>query len=191
MARIYGFGEGNISSINTGDPSINLYPKRKIYDIYFDHKGDCNNMPHITIVNRSGNINSDTVRFLEEFKPDIYVVSRFSDDVLEFTAYKPEVVIYYDNDVVIFNGEIIPPKLSDLDESQINTINKKGTEYLEKYIKEPIYFRGVTKRIVKRLIIEYLSQYKSKTTPITNKSDLRQLVSNLQNQLDELKRHIV
>lgn len=219
--RIYGLSHNNrktvgCTSININDPNLQLVSKTEIYRRLFDVGVYNENFPHISCVYQHGsNINSDTITYVENFKPDIFVVwCNGSVNILEHLRHRPKIIIGVDgiNKKITYNGEPILSQFNDLGKSNINRIlencsrgckeivNGKQiiignrSEFERLFYDEGFMYCAAFEGTIKRLILEYLTQYKDNPTiniaPKDDKADLLELVNNMQTQLNELRQRI-
>ena len=213
--KIYGFPRPSrnhigCSSINIGDPNLKLISKTEIYKQLFRVSHE--NLPHISWIYEHGtNINSDTITYVENFKPDIFIIhGSGSVNVLEHLKHRPKIIIIQNACSVICNGENIPLQFNDINETFINRIivnYHKGGQINGKYVvienrsdceklfySEGLFLCDAVNGCIKRLILEYLTQYKDnptiKATPRDEKAELLELVSTMRNQLNELEQRI-
>lgn len=142
--------------------------------------------------------------FLDNYKPDIYVGST-NDSVLGFISHKSKVLILinYLEKIIIYNGIVIKPQLSDVREELItraldNPIDfyigdtKTRSELADCFHKSHHLISSAYCNIIKRLVFEFIMQYHDNPTVTAtskkdNKTQLFELVTNLQKQLDEMK----
>lgn len=208
MLKLYSERINNCTSININDPSLTLMPKKLIYAKLFNIS-NIDGLPNISYKSLNSN-STNNCKLLDEihnYKPNIYI-GHTTDEILDFINYTPDVIILTGgfNCSIIYNRNDICPQFSDLDENDINHIIRTYTGSSSNGVSMKCnntsdvenkfqFFRNfAVQNIVNRLIIEFIMQYRDNptisATKKDNKTELLEIINNMQNQIDELKRRI-
>lgn len=208
--------EEQSSVLKLYDNPIKLITKRAIYDNVFGINSD--GLPDIIIMhNRESPFycSQQDIDRIDSINPDIYV-SYTNDAAINRIKSKPKLLILFDvsNKKITCNGTTIDVKFSDAgvtgNRISINGITKVYVNIAEmEYIFnldvywpyfEPDYSREYFTKInpfikmafinvTKRLIIEFIMQYRDNPTT-DKKAELLEIADNLQNQLNALRLRI-
>lgn len=215
-------GKHNCSSMIIDDPNFGLISKKDIYHSMFGI--DCDGLPNITLKRYISQkiFNSEAIKELDNFKADIYI-SSVDDKMLQFLNHKPRNIILLNkrNWTITHNDNIIVPQFSDIDEKYIKSTLGRNYWYKNEYVTFTIeiireqfdevilsnsvvssnsYVSSAFTNVVKRLVLEYIMQYRDNPTSSANptstnehkkdKAELLETIDNLQSQINQLKEQI-
>lgn len=196
----YNIFRSNISStINLVDEHVRIIPKDEIYSKLFGI--DDSELPNLTYIKlRSITCSPKSINEIDKYNPDIFI-SRVGDNNIDHIKSKPKIIILCDfiNRYITFNGEKIQFQFNDLGDEFIRSVLIKENISIEqmkdRFDTTHYYTRIALDNIVKRLIIEFIMQYRDNPTLTAqpkkdNKVKLLEIIDGLQSQINELRNRI-
>ena len=201
-----------LSSIDMGDPIFQLVTKKFISEKLIGKSPDyIPDLAYVHRYHRTCHDDVDTIKFIKEYRPDIFICYKSERYILEEIKYEPELVIILGYGEIDWNGNVVSVSFSDLTDKNIKSIIKdldyKGDywnkldywnkrNYVKKEFNKGYYHSFAYSNILNESIDKYLFRLKDSKNPAISvaprddKTELLELVSTMRNQLNELEQRI-